>query len=100
MLKTLMEMHPNTTGKETLKNGEEHTEYRLNFTKMLEEFETVRDVYLARIKVAKHRIDVEPSNRRAIHSTPYHSGPNARKFDPEVVKRMLAQKVIKPAQTK
>lgn len=66
---------------------------------MLEEFESMRNEHLKRIKVAQHCIDLLNNEVRPIHTTPFWAGPTVWKFTAVDDSRMITEMIIEPTIT-
>lgn len=66
---------------------------------MLEDLEMMWDSHLRKISVAKHGIELDPSNQLLLHSTRYHARHKARDIENQEVEQMPAENVIEPAHT-
>lgn len=67
---------------------------------MLSKFQSMWDVHLARINVAKNRIKLLHYNSQRLHSVPYRTDSKARAFEKIEIDKKTKQKVIEQAKTK
>lgn len=74
-------------------------QYRQQCIDILSELESRWDGHLGRISTAKHRIEPNDPTIVLVHSDPYRAGPKKCEFERIKIDKMLAGKIIEPAQT-
>lgn len=84
--------------KEAGRKSGDYTQFRVEFMKMLSEFEYMWDDHLSSIKAAYHRINVSPEHTPPIVFTSYRAGFKAHQPYKSFPARMLHLEVIEPDQ--
>lgn len=77
----------------------EYVAYRHKFVPILSQFARMWDGHLQSIETAEHRVNLEKSKDRGIHSPPYRAGPKVTELEKLEIKGMLVVDNIEPAKT-